>query len=280
MVRSKHLVLVLIINVMVFLFPVLAMALTEEDLKSTTRWSPLELAYYSPQQLAGSDRNIYGLRLSLLYSKNRDMSGLDIGFGKNEADDVNGIQIALIGLNEAENANGVQIAVIGNFSEKMMKGDRGNYTRDYKSMKGIQIAGFGNKADNIIGIQAAGLFNGAHNAIGLQIGFLSNVATTLKGIQVSAFNVNYSTDTRVQGAQFGFFNSVTNVQGCQIGAFNSCEHLRGVQIGIGNECCGKMKGVQIGIVNNCHELTGVQIGLWNTKGPKYSTRWPIINAHF
>jgi hypothetical protein len=41
--------------------------------------TPLELSLWSPVQIAGQEASVKGLRLSLFYGKNADVSGIDFG---------------------------------------------------------------------------------------------------------------------------------------------------------------------------------------------------------
>jgi hypothetical protein len=58
-----------------------SMAVTEEESSSRGDWSPFQFSIYSPIQLVKESKNITGLRLFLLYGKNADISGIDLGLG-------------------------------------------------------------------------------------------------------------------------------------------------------------------------------------------------------
>lgn len=189
-------------------------AASAEETKSELGWAPFQLSIYNPVQLFKEQKDIVGLRFTLLYGKNADVSGLDLGLGINSSDNFTGIQIAGIMNNVSPN----------------------RYPSKDMVVKGIQIAGFGNTADYLYGIQIAGFGNGVTlNAAGIQFGIIGNVASTIKGIQIAGiYNYNHPKDSSVTGIQIGLFNYAENVTGLQIGLFNACKRLQGVQIGIVN----------------------------------------------
>jgi hypothetical protein len=193
-----------------------SLAASVEDTKSQTEWRPVQIAIFNPVQLIDENKDIAGLRITLIYGKNTGVGGLDVGLGVNSSDNFTGIQIAGIMNNSAP--------------------DR--YPRDngVTFVKGIQIAGLGNTADNLYGIQLGGFGNGVtHVAVGIQVGLVGNVVTSIKGIQIAGiYNFNYPKNSSVSGIQIGAFNYAENVTGLQIGLLNECINLKGLQIGLIN----------------------------------------------
>ncbi len=53
---------------------------------------PLELSLWSPIQTADEDTDVHGVRMNLLYAKNRDIIGLDAGVGLNDCANMAGLQ--------------------------------------------------------------------------------------------------------------------------------------------------------------------------------------------
>ncbi len=157
---------------------------------------PFEFALWKNKQFLGEDKDVRGLRLSLLYGKNKNVYGLDLGLGLNEADTLWGLQIG--GINNVHNVRGVQIGLLGyHFAES-----------------GV-------------------LSNKAQVVWGSQIGLLANKCEgDIWGLQMAG----YKNETRgdVLGVQIGLYNVATGVKGVQIGIINYCEKMVGVQIGILN----------------------------------------------
>ncbi|MFH2047528.1 MAG: hypothetical protein ABIK92_20565 [Pseudomonadota bacterium] len=174
-------------------------------------WSPFQFAVFNPLQLFNEGKDIVGLRLNLVYGRNADVSGIDLGLGVNSSHNFTGIQIAGIMNNAA--------------------GDPG----DFMGI-GIQIACLGNTTDHLYGIQIGGLGNGVTNdATGIQIGLVGNVASTVKGIQIGGlYNFNYAQNSSITGIQIGIFNYSDNVTGIQVGLYNECSDMKGIQVGILN----------------------------------------------
>jgi len=174
-------------------------------------WSPFQFSVFNPLQLFNEDKDIVGLRLNLVYGRNADVSGIDLGLGVNSSHNFTGIQIAGIMNNAA--------------------GDPG----DFMGI-GIQIACLGNTTDHLYGIQIGGLGNGVTNdATGIQIGLVGNVASTVKGIQIGGlYNFNNGKNSSITGIQIGTFNYSDNVTGIQVGLYNECINMRGIQVGILN----------------------------------------------
>ena len=142
-------------------------------------------------------------------------------------------------------------------------------------VKGLQIAGVLNSADNIVGIQISGLLGFADELRGMQIAPF-NICGDCKGAQIGIANcwlgekatlfqlglINFNRFTKIGKRD----NSVDNVFGVQVsGLIGITDALRGVQIAPFN-FCGDCKGGQIGIVNYCsseEKSTIFQLGLIN-----------------
>lgn len=168
--------------------------------------TPFQFSIYSPLQLVEKEKGIVGLRVTLLYGQNADLSGVDLG----------------LGVNRLNHLKGVQIAGLANYSS---------------STNGIQIAGLGNEADYLSGIQLAGISNLIQNdAEGIQVAIAASIVNgTMKGVQIAGLN-NWLApkSSSVLGLQLGLINYAGHVKGVQIGLINACENLSGIQIGILN----------------------------------------------
>ncbi len=118
---------------------------------------PIQLALVDPVQLVPDTQSISGLRLTLIYSKNVDVTGFDYSF---------------IATHTTRNFKGVQIApvnIVGN------------------DLRGLQWGWVGLTGGTVTGAQI-GLFNKAKRVEGLQLGFV-NVTGTIHGLQIGLVNV-------------------------------------------------------------------------------------------
>ena len=102
---------------------------------------PIQLSIIDTVQLVHKDNSVKGLRLSLIYGTNEDVSGIDLGFMNEVRGDFSGIQFGDFSVVNG-NATGCQIGGV-------------NFV--YGKMSGIQI----------------GIFNLAGELNGVQIGFIN-----------------------------------------------------------------------------------------------------------
>jgi hypothetical protein len=118
---------------------------------------PVQLALFTPIQLFPESNSISGIRLSLIYGRNVNVTGVDLGLVNHTTKGTTtGVQWGLVGLSDADfmgwQDNGVNI-VKGNF-------------------EGLQW----------------GFVNYANHANGLQLGVV-NYARSLKGLQIGLVNI-------------------------------------------------------------------------------------------
>ena len=172
-------------------------------------------------QLVDENKDIVGLRLNVLYGRNTDVSGLDLGLFASSSYKFSGIQINGWGSDVSTEVNGMQISGIMSFS-----------------------------GDSVTGIQLAGIMNGVRNDVtGLQVGLFNSTGRNIYGIQIGAIN-NLFQGTSITGLQAGLLNHSMEVQGMQVGLINSASRsIRGIQIGIVNFCYD-LVGIQIGLINH------------------------------
>jgi hypothetical protein len=177
-------------NIMRFVFALVLVALTAAFLAAPAavaqETKPIQLALVNPIQLVNEDYSVKGLRISLIYGVNRDLSGLDLSLVGQNSGDVRGLQVALAGLTEGD-FTGVQWALVGLTN--------GNFT------------GWQDNAVNIVdgkmsGLQA-GIFNQSRDAEGVLLGWV-NITGHMSGFQLALFNM---TDT-LNGLQVGVVNVV------------------------------------------------------------------------
>lgn len=269
MVRRILFSIMLVFACLFVLKPINSIAAEDQGNDSGAETAHFQFSILSPIQLVDAQKNISGLRLTLLYGENADVSGVDLGLGINYYKNLTGIQIAGLINHDGDaghphftgnTVKGIQIAGLMNMSDA--------------AVSGIQLAGLGSTADSLSGLQISILANGVTNdATGIQVGLLgNNVGGEMKGVQVGFFNnsfayggVHLSNSVSVTGIQIGVFDYAANMTGVQFGAFNYAANMTGIQIGIYNEC-ENLKGVQIGLLNHIEHGTFPYL--------------PIINAQF
>jgi hypothetical protein len=151
-------------NIFSFIIVILFAAFSAKDIYAQDK--PIQLALFNPIQIFDENTSITGLRISLLYGKNAQLTGLDWGM-VNQTGSVKGVQFGLVGLTE-NNFTGWQ----DNFV---------NITNDH--FEGLQW----------------GFVNYAGTVNGVQIGFVNYAANMKKGLQIGLVNIIK------QGGQFPVF---------------------------------------------------------------------------
>ena len=177
-----------------FLIPILFAVLSINMARAAV--SPLGISIVDPLQFPPSDFDIMGVRASVIYGKNRDVTGIDLG---------------LIGNITTGKFSGA--AVSGLF----------NSTKGQTTILGLQLAGLANinsEKVSVYGIQAAILSN------------YNSAESSVVGLQVSLANISPS--TTINGFQVGIYNKAREVRGLQIGLINMTQSLSGIQIGLLN----------------------------------------------
>lgn len=226
-----------------------ALANDEEELAVERCWTPVQINLASPLGVLWSDRDVYGLRLNLIYGHSLDVAGLDLGLVGATRGSVYGLQANLF--NYVDGAfRGVEFGPIANFSVK-----------------------------NAYGVRIAGILNWSlDDGAGFEMGLL-NVGTAYTGVEFGFVNWNSST---VTGLALGFVNaSQTDFKGCGLGFANFCKgNLRGCQLGCFNMISGHSEGLQLGLFNAAEDHNGVQIGLLNINGNGALPIMVLVNANF
>ncbi len=218
--------------------------------KEGDHWAtPLEINLASPLQVPWYVRDVWGIRLNLIYGRSQNVYGIDVG---------------LVGLNNADMA-GVEIEGfnwIGGSQYGLGVGAIGNVVM--KHAYGLQIGGIINRfVDESAGV-ALGLLDFTIGYTGVQIGALTWDAANMEGLQLGVANV-----------------ARKDLSGAQVGAVNYVNgNMTGAQVGVINTVGGIASGVQIGAFNAAQNLTGVQIGILNINA---ESKWPmmvLVNANF
>ncbi len=284
----------------------------DEEAWESTGWTPVQLSLFRPVQVFDDGRDVYGLRLNLLYGRNRNLVGLDLGL-VNSTRNFGGIQAGL--WNESHLAAGFQFGLLGNVARGSGEIDPEVYKRyenaerligSYKNFGkvgealrrlsrlslvlsplvlgradayGAQLSAGFNSAGDLVGLQCCGLFNSATgNVVGLQAGILYNFAQDVYGFQIGPLGLNRSRDLygiqfKLLGANLATGRSV----GLQLSILgNTAAELYGMQLGFFN--LGGGAGLQLGLVNFGQPFGGIQAGLLN-RGGATGISLGFINQH-
>ena len=154
-------------------------------------WTPIQLSLAAPAQLVPQDWDVYGLRLGVIYSENRNVGGIDIGMFNCTTKHGSGFGLGVLWNDVNGEFKGIQVSGICNsvYGDNLGVQIAGvvNKMGDDSLFKGIQI-GVVNLAADMDGVQL-GLLNCGVKNQGLQIGVI-NVTETLAGIQIGLVNVN------------------------------------------------------------------------------------------
>jgi hypothetical protein len=168
--------------------------------------TPFQIALVYPVQLSRPDSSVIGLRVNLFYGRNKNLSGVDLGFTNHITGQFRGVQLGATNVVESSFA-GIQEGILFNDVEG-----------DFAGLQGGALGG-----------AVKGTFQG------VQGGFL-NVTTSgdFYGWQVSALSSVCDKDMR--GLQVSSLINLVKgeCKGIQIGAVNFCDRLKGVQIGLIN----------------------------------------------
>lgn len=158
-------------------------ALTAQEAK------PVQIALFPPIQIVSPEFAVHGFRLNVIYGKNAEMKGLDVGIVNHSTGDFTGLQYGLVGITEGEGA-GWEYNLLVNLNE-------GRFT-------GLQT----------------GVYNEMGGGAGVQYGAVNNNTGRMQGLQVSLVNIG---GARVAGVQLGLVNITDDMNGIQIGLVNVIE---------------------------------------------------------
>lgn len=223
---------------------------SEEQLTVDRCWTPLQINLASPIGLPWADRDVYGLRLNLIYGHSLDVAGLDLGFVGANRGTFRGVQVNAFNLVEGS-FRGVQISPLANVVA-------------IKKGCGVQLGGLLNwYLDDGAGVQF-GLLNFSGAFTGVQFGFVNWDSRISTGLMLGAVNISDS-----------------DFEGCEFGLLNTCYgNLRGSQIGLFNFSFARSEGLQLGLFNAAEDHTGIQIGLLNLNANGRLPVMALVNANF
>lgn len=130
----------------------------------------IQLALLNPVQIFPEADAIRGVRVSLLYGKNSDFSGFDIGTVNHTTGSFVGVQFGLVGVADG-GFQGWQYNLV-NVTGGQFEGLQTGFVSLVEAGRGVQWSGF----------------NHARNFRGLQFAFV-NYAERLNGVQVGLINI-------------------------------------------------------------------------------------------
>jgi hypothetical protein len=142
---------------------------------------PINLAVWDGVQIVKADQSVEGFRLGI-YSRNLNMTGLDLGIFERSDGALKGLQLAGASLT-AGDATGWQINIVGVVKGKFtgLQGGFGLHTlyNSAGSTDGVQF-GWINRVEGHMGFLQLGLVNIADSANGLQIGLFNMIKSKEK----------------------------------------------------------------------------------------------------
>ncbi len=205
---------------------------------------PVQLSLCNPIQLYPEQSSVEGVRLNLLYGRNQDVTGFDIGLVNCASRNVAGLQVAAVLNIVQSDMTGAQLASLCNYVNA--------------DVRGVQCG-----SANIV----TGSMCGGQIAVALTAS--ANITDRLDGIQLSAALISLNKAVKVRGVQFNL-----GLLG------NHADDVDGVQISATCNSAANVKGLQFGIVNYCEAMSGIQIGLLNIIRTSPLPFLPIVNASF
>lgn len=162
--------------------------------KKTQRrcYTPAQVSVINPIQTTPSHCDVCGVRANILYGKNRNVSGLDIGLVNHVTGDMKGVEIGIVNNVEGD-VYGVQSGVV-NCSNCMTGYQEALINVNQRKATGFQ-RGFYNCTCDMNGVQY-GLINFTRNLNGAQVGLI-NIQKSRKHFRIIPFiNIAYTRKAR------------------------------------------------------------------------------------
>ena len=134
---------------------------------------PINLSLFSPVQILDETESVEAFRLSLIYGKNANMTGLDLSLVGANTGDFLGVAFTGVSLVDG-NFTGYQGGWLASVTEGNMQGlQAGAYTKAGLGSSGVQF----------------GIINTADDFSGLQLGFVNIAETMRSGLQIGLVNI-------------------------------------------------------------------------------------------
>ena len=196
--------------------------------------APLNLAVFDPIQMVPNTEAVKGVRLSLFYTNNTDVTGLSLVLvGLNRATgDVKGVDLGWMGASWVDGSYyGWQPGLVSRTGKRFVGWQGGVVAVTEGDFTGLQSGLVAWTEGFFHGWQAGWINHTTGRFVGLQTGLLNITQGETSGVQLGA--VNWS-EGSVKGVQAGLFNYANEVHGLQLGIGNVAKSLDGIQIGLGN----------------------------------------------
>ena len=255
-------------------------------LASACSATPFQFSVWNPVQLVPESSEIRGLRVNVVYGKNKSVHGMDVGLINATSGDGGGIGVGL--QNQVYgNYSGVQVGLMGGPLGVRTAGEEVYTTDAFQAgnivsgeFSGVQLSMANLVGSDVAGAQLGLTVSGTLGQLtGLQVGMLNMAAEGFRGIQLG-WLVNWSAafreDVRNWGLQVSLImnQAEDDMVGSQISAINR------ISAGPTASTPARLAGIQIGLVNRVEELSGVQIGLLNFNKSGPLPFFPIVNFDF
>jgi hypothetical protein len=140
--------------------------------RAQTAERPIQISLVNPVQIYDEDTSIRGLRVNILYGRNRDMKGVDIGFiAGHTTGDGKGVQWNLVNITDGM-FTGFQWGAVNLIGGQSTAFQLGWFNRTQAPSESFQW----------------GLVNVAEDMSGFQLGFV-NFARQMHGLQIGLVNI-------------------------------------------------------------------------------------------
>jgi hypothetical protein len=147
------------------------MTLALTPIPSEGQAEPIQLSLVGPTiQLVDDDADIIGVRLSLFYGLNRNVTGLDIGLVSHTRGDSKGVQFGFLGLTDGT-FTGWQDNFV-NIARERFQGLQHGAVNVMGTGEGVQWSWAFNRAEYLNGLQFS-LVNFAEDMDGVQVGLVN-----------------------------------------------------------------------------------------------------------
>ncbi|MBW2495297.1 MAG: hypothetical protein JRE43_11145 [Deltaproteobacteria bacterium] len=153
-------------------------------------WTPVQIGFFNPGQLFTQETDVHGMRISVPYTRNENLYGLDAGIAST-AETLTGVQTNFL-FNGAQDARALQMTICMNSSIQAKGVQMSVFNLVEQNFTGLQLGGLVNTAGDAKGAQIAGIHNRSESIVGLQISSLVNETNDLRGLQLGALNFNDS----------------------------------------------------------------------------------------
>ena len=217
---------------------------------------------------------VKGVRLSVLYAVQSEVSGVDIGLF-NDTETMTGVGLGLCNITRG-NATGAHLGAGCNQVDDDFTGVQSGIANLIGGeLSGLQMGLASSAAGGVTGAQI-GLVTHSGDITGLQAGALLNDAGEMNGAALGVCNIARANSV---GAQLGALCAVVSgdFKGLQTGAGNFVTgELTGAQIGAFNSA-DRGSGFQFGVVNYAKSMDGLQFGLLNFNENGFLPVFPFFN---